>query len=204
FSNPLINPKGLCLRVVGVGDSKSLVVSDDLLHKGLDDSFLLELCRVKSSGESLSKLRDFGECRAFVHPESNGKILEIASQLGRKTGLVFVDCSASSDTVAVLKQAIDMGCCAVLANKKPLTSTMSRKGYYDVICHRIRPCADSQVRGSVSLDKEALGFSSEERVVRGRQEQSNNEESLGMWRRIFVGIDRVGHHLGRCSKSSGY
>jgi len=41
-------------------------------------------------------------------------------------GLVFVDCSASSDTVAVLKQAIDMGCCAVMANKKPLTSTMVR------------------------------------------------------------------------------
>jgi len=35
-----------------------------------------------------------------------------------------VDCSASFDTVVVLKQAIDMGCCAVLANKKPLTSSM--------------------------------------------------------------------------------
>lgn len=52
--------QGLCLRVVGVGDSKSLVVSDDLLHKGLDDTFLLQLCRVKSAGESLSKLCDFG------------------------------------------------------------------------------------------------------------------------------------------------
>ncbi|KAK7401165.1 hypothetical protein VNO78_12484 [Psophocarpus tetragonolobus] len=120
----LHSTQGLCLRVVGVGDSKSLVVTEDLLHKGLDDSFLLELCRVKSAGESLSKLCDFGECQAFVHPESQGKIVEIASQLGRKTGLVFVDCSASSDTVAVLKQAIDMGCCAVMANKKPLTSTM--------------------------------------------------------------------------------
>lgn len=39
-------------------------------------------------------------------------------------GLVFVDCSASSDTITVLKQAVDMGCCIVLANKKPLTSTM--------------------------------------------------------------------------------
>jgi len=28
-----------------------------------------------------------GECRAFGHPESEGKILEIASQLGRKTGM---------------------------------------------------------------------------------------------------------------------
>ncbi|XP_022643051.1 homoserine dehydrogenase [Vigna radiata var. radiata] len=120
----LHSTQGLCLRVVGVGDSKSLVVSDDLLHKGLDDTFLLQLCRVKSAGESLSKLCDFGECRAFGHPESEGKILEIASQLGRKTGLVLVDCSASFDTVVVLKQAIHMGCCAVLANKKPLTSSM--------------------------------------------------------------------------------
>lgn len=120
----LHSTQGLCLRVLGVGDSKSLVVAGDLLHKGLDDILLLELCRVKSAGESLSKLRDFGECQAFVHPESQGKILEIASQLGKKTGLVFVDCSASSDTVEVLKQAIDMGCCAVMANKKPLTSTM--------------------------------------------------------------------------------
>jgi hypothetical protein len=52
--------QGLCLRVVGVGDSKSLVVVDDLLNKGLDDSFLLELCRLKNGGESLSKLGDFG------------------------------------------------------------------------------------------------------------------------------------------------
>ncbi|KAL5193710.1 Bifunctional aspartokinase/homoserine dehydrogenase [Glycine soja] len=120
----LHSTQGLCLRVLGVGDSKSLVVTEDLLHEGLNDGFLLELCRVKSVGESLLKLLDFGKCQAFVHPESQGKILEIAFQLGKKTGLVFVDCSASSDTVAVLKQAIDMGCCAVMANKKPLTSTM--------------------------------------------------------------------------------
>ncbi|XP_057428432.1 uncharacterized protein LOC130721866 [Lotus japonicus] len=120
----LHSTQGLCLRVVGVADSKSLVVVEDLLNKGLDDSFLLELCQVKRGGESLSKLSHFGECRVFVHPESQGKILEIASQLGKRTGLVLVDCSASSDTIAVLKQGVDMGCCVVMANKKPLTSTM--------------------------------------------------------------------------------
>jgi len=104
-----------------------------------------------------------------VHPESEGKILEIASQLGKKTGvlgfilshstclmwliskkilnksktvcmkncldiiseffivgLAFVDCTASSDTIVVLKQVVDLGCCVVMANKKPLTSTMVR------------------------------------------------------------------------------
>lgn len=44
-------------------------------------------------------------------------------------GLVFVDCSASSHTVAVLKEVVDMGCCVVMANKKPLTSTMVRSSY---------------------------------------------------------------------------
>ncbi|KAK2388627.1 hypothetical protein P8452_26586 [Trifolium repens] len=120
----LHSAQGLCLRVVGVGDSKSLVVVDDLLNKGLDDSFLLELCRLKNGGESLSKLGDFGQCQVFVHPESKGKILEIASQIGKKTGLVFVDCTASSDTIVVLKQVVDLGCCVVMANKKPLTSSM--------------------------------------------------------------------------------
>lgn len=52
--------QGLLLRVVGVGDSKSLMVVDDLLNKGLDDNFLLELCRLKHAGESISKLADSG------------------------------------------------------------------------------------------------------------------------------------------------
>lgn len=36
-------------------------------------------------------------------------------------GLVLVDCSATYDTVGLLKGAVDHGCCVVLANKKPLT-----------------------------------------------------------------------------------
>lgn len=40
------------------------------------------------------------------------------------TGLALVDCSASSETIGVLKLVVDLGCCIVLANKKPLTSTM--------------------------------------------------------------------------------
>ncbi len=36
-------------------------------------------------------------------------------------GLVLVDCSATYDTVGMLKDAVDCGCCVVLANKKPLT-----------------------------------------------------------------------------------
>ncbi|KAL1357134.1 homoserine dehydrogenase isoform X2 [Arachis hypogaea] len=119
----LHSSQGLCLNVLGVSDSKSLVVTEDSSNKGLDDKFLMELCRVKRDGGSLSKLGDL-DCRLFSHPELQERILELASQLGGKTGLVFVDCSASSNTVAVLKQVVDMGCCIVMANKKPLTSTM--------------------------------------------------------------------------------
>lgn len=41
-------------------------------------------------------------------------------------GLVIVDCSASTETVKILSSVVDHGCCIVLANKKPLTSSMVR------------------------------------------------------------------------------
>ncbi|KAJ4970879.1 hypothetical protein NE237_003978 [Protea cynaroides] len=116
--------QGLILRVVGVCDSKSLLVATDVFTKQLNDSFLMEICRVKSSGSSLSLLNGLGEFQFFANKESTGKALEIAGRLGRTTGLAVVDCSASSETIEVLKQVVDFGCCVVLANKKPLTSSM--------------------------------------------------------------------------------
>ncbi|PKA51811.1 Bifunctional aspartokinase/homoserine dehydrogenase 1, chloroplastic [Apostasia shenzhenica] len=61
----------------------------------MDDAFLNEICRVKSSGSTLSSLLN--------------------------SGLAIADCSASAETLEVLKQSISFGCCIVLANKKPLT-----------------------------------------------------------------------------------
>ncbi|KAI9082204.1 hypothetical protein K1719_035695 [Acacia pycnantha] len=126
--------KGLYLRVVGVCDSQCLVVTRDWLNNDLDDSLLLKACQVKQDGSSLSILGDFDKCQVYGHSESQGKILEIASQLG----LVCVDCSASSDTVVVLKEVVHMGCCVVLANKKPLTSTMEDFDKLFAYPHRIR------------------------------------------------------------------
>ena len=40
------------------------------------------------------------------------------------SGLVVVDCSASDDTALLLSRAAGWGLCIVLANKKPLTSSM--------------------------------------------------------------------------------
>ncbi|KAM7256767.1 hypothetical protein ACFE04_012508 [Oxalis oulophora] len=115
---------GIHLRVVGVSDSKSSLVASDALTAELNDKLLLDVCKMKSTGSPLSALSALGECNVFENSESKIKVLDIAARLGKSTGLAFVDCSASSDTVGVLTQVVDLGCCLVLANKKPLTSTM--------------------------------------------------------------------------------
>lgn len=45
------------------------------------------------------------------------------------TGLAVVDCSASSDTIVILHKVVELGGCIVLANKKPLTSSMVMISY---------------------------------------------------------------------------
>ncbi|XP_048139402.1 bifunctional aspartokinase/homoserine dehydrogenase 1 isoform X1 [Rhodamnia argentea] len=127
--------QGVHLRVVGVCDSKSLVVAPDAHPSELDDNFLLEVCRVKGDGSSLSKLSGFGACRVFPDSELTAKVFDIASHLGKSTGLAIVDCSASSETTEILSRVIDLGCCVILANKKPLTSTME---YYDKLVSQPR------------------------------------------------------------------
>ncbi|KAK3001236.1 hypothetical protein RJ639_021255 [Escallonia herrerae] len=117
-------PKEVSLQVVGVCDSKSLLVASDVFTRELDDNFLREVIRVKSNGSSLLTLRSFGECRVYSNPESTREITDIAGLLGKSTGLAFVDCSASSETIGVLNRVVDLGCCVVLANKKPLTSSL--------------------------------------------------------------------------------
>ncbi|PSR90085.1 Homoserine dehydrogenase [Actinidia chinensis var. chinensis] len=114
----------LHLRVVGVCDSKSLIVASDVFTMELDDTFLVEVCRVKSTGSSLLTLSNSGQHKVFSNPEAMRKIIDIATLLGRSTGLAFVDCSASSETIGVLKKVVDLSCCVVMANKKPLTSSM--------------------------------------------------------------------------------
>ncbi|KAL6905714.1 hypothetical protein ACP4OV_003315 [Aristida adscensionis] len=118
---PLHANQGVAIRVVGVGDSSSLLVADDVHSSGLDDALLSHLCAAKSAGSPLSSLLGQGPCQLFKNPEARGKVIDTATMLGRTTGLVLVDCSATYDTVDLLKGAVDHGCCIVLANKKPLT-----------------------------------------------------------------------------------
>ncbi|CAN6557410.1 unnamed protein product [Malus baccata var. baccata] len=125
--------QGIHLRVVGVSDSKSLLVASDAFTMELPDDSLLEVCRAKSNGASLSTLSGYGEFQVFTNSESTKKIVDVAAFLGKSTGLALVDCSASSDTIPVLTQAVDLDCCVVMANKKPLTSTM--EDYDKLVSH---------------------------------------------------------------------
>ncbi|CAL5098513.1 unnamed protein product [Urochloa decumbens] len=118
---PLHANQGVAIRVVGVADSSSLLVADDVHSSGLDDALLTHLCAAKSAGSPLSSLLGQGQCQLFQNPEARSKVIDAATTLGRTTGLVLVDCSATYDTVNLLKDAVDHGCCIVLANKKPLT-----------------------------------------------------------------------------------
>lgn len=130
---------GVRLRVVGVSDSKSLLLASDVFTRELDDTFLNEVSRVKLGGSSLKTLSSFvNECQVFANSEATRTVIDTATRLSKSTGLVVVDCSASSETMGVLNQAVDLGCCIVLANKKPLTAAMD--DYDKLVAHprRIR------------------------------------------------------------------
>ncbi|KAJ0975545.1 hypothetical protein J5N97_017510 [Dioscorea zingiberensis] len=116
--------QNLALRVVGVCDSRSLLLVDNVDEMEFSDEFLLKMCRAKSVGSPLASLSDSGQLLVFENLKVKEKVIDVAGLLGRSTGLVIVDCSASFETVEILLQAIDLSCCIVLANKKPLTSKM--------------------------------------------------------------------------------
>ncbi|ERM97274.1 uncharacterized protein LOC18425229 isoform X1 [Amborella trichopoda] len=113
--------KGVMLRFIGVCDSRSLVLVNDLSKGELREDALEEIRRVKSSGSYLSTL-NYDGCHVIEYPAVDKKLIEVGGLLASSTGLVYIDCSASADTIIILKSVIEIGCFAVLANKKPLTS----------------------------------------------------------------------------------
>ena len=50
----------MAIRVVGVADSSSLLVADDVNSSGLDDALLTHLCAAKTAGSPLSSLLGLG------------------------------------------------------------------------------------------------------------------------------------------------
>ncbi|KAK9727110.1 hypothetical protein RND81_05G258400 [Saponaria officinalis] len=135
---PFHSTLGVRLRVVGVADSKSLLSVPDAFTNELDDHCLAEICRLKSNNSSLSSVSSSVPCKLFSNTETMSKIAEMAGHLVRSTGLVVVDCSASSEAIGILKKVVELGGCIVLANKKPLTSSM--EDYDKLVLHprRIR------------------------------------------------------------------
>ncbi|KAF3948993.1 hypothetical protein CMV_025075 [Castanea mollissima] len=71
--------------------------------------------------------------QVLTSSDSATKLIDIAALLGKSMGLALVDCSASSETIGVMKQVVDLGCCIAMANKKPLTSTM--EDYDKLVSH---------------------------------------------------------------------
>lgn len=120
-----------------------MVTAPDAFTAELDDELLLQVCKVKSSGSSLQTLSNFGKCNVFSSQEAAKEVIDIATLLGKSTGVALVDCSASSETIGVLSRAVDLGCCVVLANKKSLASSLE---YYDkLVSHRRRIRYESTV-----------------------------------------------------------
>ncbi|GJV05694.1 glyceraldehyde-3-phosphate dehydrogenase-like family protein [Tanacetum coccineum] len=107
---------GIHLRVVGVCDSTSYVLAPDVILAGFDDNFLKGLCQIKSDGLPLHNCT----CEGGPSSEFMTKLTDIAARLH----FVLVDCSASSETTKVIIEVLHLGCCAVLANKKPLTGSL--------------------------------------------------------------------------------
>lgn len=66
------------IRVVGVCDSKWMLATPNVLKTELDDQFLTQVCKLKSSGSPLVELASFGtlsffffsfSCQLFVYEE---------------------------------------------------------------------------------------------------------------------------------------
>ncbi|GAB4859918.1 hypothetical protein Ancab_011398 [Ancistrocladus abbreviatus] len=135
--------QGVRLRVVGVADSKSLIAVSDVFTMEFGDDLLDEICRIKSDGSSLSTLASSGSLQVFSGSDSTTKLIDIAGHLVKSTGFAVVDCTASSDTVEMLNKVVGIGCCIVLANKKPLTSSL--EDYDKLVSHPRRLRHESTV-----------------------------------------------------------
>ncbi|KAL1558299.1 homoserine dehydrogenase-like isoform X1 [Salvia divinorum] len=132
---PLHSQQGVRLRVVGVCDSKSMVAIPDVLTSEFRDDFLLQLCEIKSNGSSFLDLTKTGEYQVYSGEEIGRKVIDVAAALRSSSGLALIDCSASSDTIGLLSQVVNLDGCVVLANKKPLTSSLE---YYDKLVSQPR------------------------------------------------------------------
>ena len=93
--------QGVHLRVVGVSDSKSLVVPVDVLKEELDDELLSEVCSVKSAGSALTTLGALGESDSFTNHGRNDNNKNLFSITGKGEYRVFNGSESRRETEGI-------------------------------------------------------------------------------------------------------
>ncbi|GBG77634.1 hypothetical protein CBR_g24080 [Chara braunii] len=129
---------GVRIAVAGVCDSRSVLQAHiSAGHNDIDDDVLKAILEAKAAGKSMTeickeKLLE-GILVADLSPPPADDLRNLIKSILRsedtvlnaKHGLVVVDCSASESLAPVLASAVQHdGCCVVLANKKPMTSSL--------------------------------------------------------------------------------
>jgi homoserine dehydrogenase len=98
---------GISLRLVGLADSTGFLADPS----GLTDRLLTEIRRAKAAGRSLDEMEGalpLSDLRSLLRP-----------------GTLLVDATASTETLSILKGALEAGCGIILANKLPLAGPFS-------------------------------------------------------------------------------
>lgn len=112
--------------IVAVTDSKTWLWQPT----GLDDETLLDIVKAKQAGETVDPQFRQSTPAERKRPSKHA-ILDALSEaeLGRA---IIVDVTAADGTESVLKHALNLGHCVVLANKKPLANAWeTSEGFYN-------------------------------------------------------------------------
>ncbi|KAI5070987.1 hypothetical protein GOP47_0013238 [Adiantum capillus-veneris] len=129
--------QGVHISVQAICDSNSLAIREPAQHAELSDVALNQIQLTKSSNLPLSSLSpsDAYTVKALRSDSKTRDLLEHIEQLQSCKGLIVVDCTASKETSIVLTRVVELGHSIVLANKKPLTSSMET---YETLCKKQR------------------------------------------------------------------
>eukprot|EP00250_Pteridium_aquilinum_P001990 c12202_g1_i1 orf=281-1441(-) len=136
-TRPLHAAQGVHISVQAVCDSNSLAVSKGGQVAELSDAVLNRIQSTKALKLPLSSLPPSEEyiMNALQTDFKIRNLMEHLEHCSSSTGLIVVDCTASEETALLLSRAADLYHCIVLANKKPLTSSLD---IYDRLCKRRR------------------------------------------------------------------
>lgn len=126
------------IAVQAICDSSSLVESEHGQHAELNDAALNQILSTKASNAALLNLPP-SEAYTMKTLQSGSRTRDLIQSIEQFQSctrrLIVVDCTASKETGIVLTRVAELGYCIVLANKKPLTSSMN---LYEKLCKRRR------------------------------------------------------------------